>query len=555
MKKYFPLLLAWVSSMAVPTIQQQSTISQQKELERADEIFVTPKYSLPEIAKPRYIKNAEKIDFILKGIVFSGESPIPENEMQKIFAKHINSKISVSKLQDLVRELSNTFMSQGYILSKAYIPKQQAKNGIIKINILAGHFKSYSITGNLPQNIKDKINELVKPVMREHPMNTKTLENALLVMNKIPGCSVRSIISPHSNIDQAAHLTLVTEVKDSYLYASADNYLNRLDGSARVAANLKNYDVFPGGELGISAAQSLNPEVSHYMILNSKFPLGLKGDFIDLSYTSLKNKPNYVALGLALNSNGKSKIWSALITHPIKNTRLYSQNLFFNLKKIKTSIEGTSQFEDRISSFDIGSNWSFIGPKFTESNLSLSWAHGLGSAFGAGYDTPSRKNGSLNFNKFYLHFRSSKFINPVLNANIDVYAQTSYDILLAPEEFAFGGRYCGIGYDASEMMGDDGYCLHKQINIMLPKPNKIGLANWYAFAFHDNGVIKNKSHDNFANVKRDEAASFGVGLGMKVNSNIRAKMLYGLPLNHDIGLEDIANKRKGRVFFNVNYQD
>lgn len=554
MKKYTPLLLASVCSFALPTIQQESTISQLKELERADESFAGPKYTKPQVKKAGVIKNAEKVKFVLKGIVFSGKSPIPEQEMQQVFAKYLNKKISVQKLHELVQELSNTFMSKGYILSKAYIPKQKSKNGIIKISIIAGHFKSYTIAGNPPANIKAKIDELIKPVMREHPMNTKTLENALLTINQIPGCSVRSIISPHKNIDQAAHLTLVTEVKDSYFSAHADNYLNRVDGSVRLDAELKNYDVFPGSELGIRASQTVNPEVSHYIILNSKFPLGLKGNFVNFSYTSLKNRPNYSAIGFTIDTTGRSKIWRVSVTHPIINTRLYSQNIFFDLKKANTTLESTTAFDDRIAAFDIGSSWSFLGPKFSKSNIAITWEHGLGSAFGAGKTTQnlSRQDGSFNFNKFNLHFKSSKFINPIMNASIDVYAQTSYDVLLAPEEFAFGGRYCGIGYDPSEMMGDDGYCVHKQLNILLPKPNKVGLKNWYAFAFHDNGIIKNRTIDTSTALKRDEASSFGLGLGMQFNSKIHAKLLYGLPLDHDIGLE---NNRKGRLFFNVSYHD
>lgn len=551
------LIFALTGALFANVPPNETTIPQLKELERSQENLTRPKLSPIKNVSSAILKNAEKISFVFNGVVFSGTSPLTEAEMQSVFKPYLHKKISVSKFQMLVAKLNNKFMAAGFILSKAYIPKQKARAGVIKLNLIAGHFRKYIIVGNPPANIREKIEHLIKPVMQEKPMNTKTLEHALFTLNNIPGFSIKSIISPNKKYEHAANLTLITKTLDTFVSAQADNYLNKLDGSVRIGATFENYDVFPGGMLAASVSQSINPEVSDYMILRSKLPLGKNGDFMQLRYTTLKNKPNYATLNIPTGNDeniGRSKLWQISFTHPIEQTRLYSQNIFFELSKNKNSLNSetfTNDFEDNISAMKLGSSWNFIGPKYTKNKLSITWTHGLGSAFGAGYENPSRQGGELNFDKLNVNLISHRFITPILQGEMHIYAQTGYNVLLSAEEFAFGGRYCGIGYDPSEMMGDDGFCIHKQLNMILPKPNKVGLKNWYAFAFHDNGAIKNKSHDTNS-IAYDEASSFGLGLGMQFSSNIHAKLLYGLPLDHDIGLE---RNRKGRLFFNVSYHD
>ena len=547
-------------SYANPNIQQESAISQLQELERDTDNNLAPRVSPIKQTQVKSIKNADKIMFVFKGVVLEGKSPLSQAEMLATFADYKHKKISVSMFQKLVNRLNSKFMAAGYILTRAYIPHQKAKNGVIKVAIAAGHFTGYDVMGNPPKSMREKIDHLIKPVLKEKPVNIKTLEHALLVLNQIPGFSVKSVISPNKKQKHAVHLTLITKSLATHLSAFSDNYLNRLDGSARLTANFDNYDVFPGSMLGLRISQTINPEVSNYMVATSKFPLGKNGDYLGLKYTTIKNSPNYSVLNPALASSqsaANSKTWQLSVTHPMQQTRLYSQDIFFDLNKITSNLDNSvfgNDFEDRISTMRLGSSWNFIGPKFSKARMTLSWTHGLGSAFGAGYETPSRENGELVFDKFNLNLTSIKNINSIMQAEMHVYAQTSYNILLSAEEFAVGGRYCGIGYDSSELVGDDGYCVHKQLNIALPSPRKFGINNWHAFAFHDNGLIRNKSHDTSTQSKKDKASSVGMGIAMKFSHNLAGKLLYALPLDHDIGLES-DKKQRGRVFFNISYSE
>lgn len=542
------------------TYDQGTTVPQLNEIKSADKLKLKIDTKKPKAVKSSPIANAASIKFKLKGIKLLGNKSIPSSEIMKIFADVINKKITVKELQSIVNKVSELYLAKGFILSHAYIPPQEAKDGIIKIKLVEGYVKGFKLVGKLDEENNNKIRHLLKPISKEKPLRSQTLENAIYTINQIPGVRSKSLLSPNKDQKHAAILTIMSKFKDSSMDVGMDNYINKLDGSARLSANVENYSVITGGKIGLKYGQTINPEKSKYFTANTKMPLFYNGDFLDVNYTSVRNKPNYLAIGInTVNDTGNSKIWNFLVTHPIKQTRHFSQNLIFNISRNNTNLidstNNSMKFDDTITSMRIGSIWTYLGRNNAQNYLSFTWSRGL-PALGADNTLPSRPGGNLKYSKINMEFEGTKSITRQLQATVNVSAQKSYNRLLSSEEFSFGGKYCGIGYDAGEMMGDDGYCVHKQINLLLPNANKFGLQRWYGFAFHDKGEVRNKTFPTLntpsSQKDKDFASSFGLGLNIKFNGNMQAQVLYALPLDKDVALE---NNRKGRVFFTFQLRD
>jgi|TARA_B110000495_G_C22682707_1_gene402879 hemolysin activation/secretion protein len=71
----------------------------------------------------------------------------------------------------LVQELTSYYISQGYFLSKAYIPAQKLKDGIIKINIAEGNINKVEVNVNEPlesEDIEDRFTGLKMKVISEN---------------------------------------------------------------------------------------------------------------------------------------------------------------------------------------------------------------------------------------------------------------------------------------------------------------------------------------------------------------------------------------------------
>ena len=71
----------------------------------------------------------------------------------------------------LVQELTSYYVSQGYFLSKTYIPAQKLKDGIIKINIAEGNINKVKVNVNEPldsEDIEDRFTGLKMKVISEN---------------------------------------------------------------------------------------------------------------------------------------------------------------------------------------------------------------------------------------------------------------------------------------------------------------------------------------------------------------------------------------------------
>lgn len=537
--------------------QTQAIENQSKTLEN-----VTPDKKSP--VKTKKISKAEQTFFVLRGVNITGGKSLTEQEKRAPFNAFIGKKISVLKFQQLVNQLNETYLRKGLILSHAFIPPHEASNGIVKVVLVEGYLKTLYLKGNAGPGIKTKARKLLQQALQQKPLKNDTLEHALLMINKIPGISAKSMISPHEKEELSANLTLIINQKFSHVSFSSDNYLNRMDGAIRIGTTLDNYNLIPGSKIQVSAAQAMNPNRSNYVITSAEKAIGDHGDNIMFSYSLLKNSPNYLAVTgrASQDENGVTKIWKMRIHHPIIETRRFRNNIDFSLDRNNTVLVSgsTTRFHDIISSLRVGSNLAFLGPFDSSNNLSLTWSHGLGSAFGARVGTTSnptaasRQDGKLNYNKISASYSSTKNLNSTIQLAFQVSAQAGYEPLLAAEEFSIGGQNCGAGYDPGELMGDSGYCAHSQVNFRMPK-NNLNVIEWHSFGFYDRGYVKNQETQTNA---IDKAASAGFGVSSTLNKNWHAQVLYALPLNHEVALEkenNAADSYKGRVFFSLYYSE
>jgi hemolysin activation/secretion protein len=95
----------------------------------------------------------------------------------------------------LVQELTSYYISQGYILSKAYIPAQKLKDWIVKKNIAEGKVNKIEVSGNKSLDSEDIEGRFIR-VKNEGILREQTLERTLLELNDLMGFTVRSLLKP-----------------------------------------------------------------------------------------------------------------------------------------------------------------------------------------------------------------------------------------------------------------------------------------------------------------------------------------------------------------------
>ena len=75
----------------------------------------------------------------VKGFMIEGASLIPAAELQALIADQTEQDLSLGDLQKLTARISDAYRQRGYF-ARSYLPAQEARDGIIRITVIEGHF-------------------------------------------------------------------------------------------------------------------------------------------------------------------------------------------------------------------------------------------------------------------------------------------------------------------------------------------------------------------------------------------------------------------------------
>ena len=105
-------------------------------------------FILPPITKIKKTPQSQPL-FILKDVVFEGNTVFSNQKLDKIATPFLNQKVSLTDLEELRFRLTKLYVDQGYPNSGAIIkPDQKINNGTIIYKITEGHLDDINITGN-----------------------------------------------------------------------------------------------------------------------------------------------------------------------------------------------------------------------------------------------------------------------------------------------------------------------------------------------------------------------------------------------------------------------
>ncbi|MFT5103718.1 MAG: hemolysin activation/secretion protein, partial [Candidatus Latescibacterota bacterium] len=275
-----------------------------------------PEIVVPDSRKPIDLAKGPK--FFVKKIEVEGSSLFPKEELEALVNLDQGKEISMGVLLLLVQELTSYYVSQGYFLSKAYIPAQKLKDGIIKINIAEGKINKVEVSGNESLDSKD-IEERFIRVKNDGVLREQTLERTLLELNDLLGVTVRSLLKPG---ELPGTSNLVLEVKESPAYSFAvdmDNYGSEFTGRIHYNFSANVGNIFKlGDQFSLRVIQS---EFTQSLVAPSfVYPINNYGTNIKFSYSHSKQS---LGKGLVqLYAEGNSDSFTSELSHPIYRSRL-----------------------------------------------------------------------------------------------------------------------------------------------------------------------------------------------------------------------------------------
>src|SRR5213075_3098466 len=160
----------------------------------------------PRIPEPKpALGNQPKLRVKVAGFTFSGNTLLPEEELQAKVQEFIGKELNFEGLNDAATEVRAYFRSRGYFLAQAYLPEQTIRNGIVEIAIIEGRWGVIELDRKPATRISTKLLAgIIGAHLRQGGVITEIgLERPLLLISDLPGASVTTELRPSDTVGAA----------------------------------------------------------------------------------------------------------------------------------------------------------------------------------------------------------------------------------------------------------------------------------------------------------------------------------------------------------------
>ncbi|MBI3560400.1 MAG: ShlB/FhaC/HecB family hemolysin secretion/activation protein [Gammaproteobacteria bacterium] len=171
--------------------------------------------------------------------------------------------ITLGQIETVANRITTFYRERGFILAKAYIPKQQVREGIVNLTLLLGMLGEVNVTNNKMYSTP-KIKSVFDSLMTK-PVTSSAIEERLYLINDYPGISVDGYFEPGYQIgDTRLNITVRNESK----YSSnlrVDNHGTEASGLYRYYADFQVNDLLGNADsLSASVLRASSPSNTTY---------------------------------------------------------------------------------------------------------------------------------------------------------------------------------------------------------------------------------------------------------------------------------------------------
>lgn len=497
---------------------------------------------------------AKKIKFRLNGITLKGNKIFSTKILEQFYKKYLHKEITVADLFTSVQEMTNYYRNNGYILSRAILPPQHVKGGVVEIEVIEGFINEVRVTG-MPYGAKCLVQAIGSQVTKNPPLQLPSLEYAITIANEVPGTQVKAVMSPSKTNPGAADLLLDTTISRVTGYFSYDNYGTRYIGPQQMTANLGANSLLTSGD-SIQFTMTKTPKGGEMTFndVNYSYALDPKGKRMTIGSTRSKTHPLFVLQSAQID--GSSNNYYANSLFPILRERTRTMNLTaaFNWMDSSTTSFDTELYADHVRSLDFGANFSNADRWYGSNSLAANFRQGL-PMFGYSSDTDvqtaetSRPGGRADYTKITASASRLQAITGPVSFYSLFRGQWAFNPLLSSEQFSVGGSSIGRGYDSAEIIGDKGISGTFELRYDLAV-GKV-LQSMQLYAFYDYGIIWNIITSTGSPAK-NSLTSAGFGSRFYFTKYISGNLMWTQNLTKEVAAEELIGRGNiPRAWFSI----
>lgn len=497
--------------------------------------------NLPPIQIP---ENAKKIKFVLKGVDIEGLTIYSTDDFKYSYEDSLDKETPLSLAWIIAEQVTQTYRNNGYFLSRAYIPEQNIKKGIIKIKVIEGYISQVT----LPKEIENNwiVQKYLENFLLEKPTTMKNLENFVLKLNDLAGYSFRSVISSaDSGKEGEAKLTIIKTDKKGQGMIAVDNYASRYTGPHEMIASYST-SFIPMQQTTVTGVSSIPLDKMSYAGINHAILVApnttLAFDY-SLSQTYPKYSIDYLNIDSSANSFGTGLSYQ-IIRQRDENL---SSSIKFDSINVFSKMTDSTLTSDHIRVIRTALNYS-KSDRWNGYNLfDVTISRGINGLESNNVNDPfvSRSGAEPNFTKAEINLSRQQEINSKFSLLASSANQIASGTLYSAEQFGYGGSSFGKAYDSSEITGDRG--TKGSIELRYDQYLSLEPVSIQPYTFYDFGVIWNQAADQ---PRRESGTSAGFGCRLLSKLGQMGNIGIAWPLTRNVATPIYGDRSKApRLMF------
>lgn len=446
----------------------------------------------------------------IQSIVIDGNTLFSDDELLNLLHGAAGNSLDLAQMKSLADVITAYYRAHDYPFTRALIPAQTMKDGVLKINVVEGRYGEVNVTPDGPR--VETMQDFLKDLKRGDVISGQPLERATLILDDQPGYDVMPVVRPGAQLGEGDLDVRMTRSSRFGGAVGVDNYGNRYTGRLRATADFHADSPFMFGDQ-ITLSTIYTQEDMWHGALGYSLPIGSSGLRGNIGYTH-----TYYELGKEFNSldaHGTAKIASVGLSYPLIRSQKANLTLATNYQhKWLVDTQGSTNTSNSKNSDSLLIAASFdrrdtlLGGGITYGVIS--WTPGtldLDNSLQATDSTTAKSSGY--FNKVNLDAARLQALPLGFTFFARASGQWAANNLDSSEKFGLGGSNGVRAYPTGESYGDIGGLGQLEL--------RYAIQDFTPYAFYDGGWIKTNA-DTWAAGKNTRTIG-GPGLGLRFNIN------------------------------------
>jgi hemolysin activation/secretion protein len=258
---------------------------------------------------------------------FEGADFIAESELQAVVKPFVGRALSMAEIDGAAARVTALVRERGYLVARAYVPRQDASGGTLTMRIVVGKFGKVTLKNQ--SLVRDgRVASFFDTLGGDRAVTRGELERTMLIVSDLPGAAMPKLSIAPGEAPGTADFDVEVGAGPRYGgYARLDNFgshytgVNRLSAGADFNAPFKLGDKLSFSGMSSETGGLLNGRVAYALPFGSK---GLRGE-IAFGRTTYQLGQAYADL----DATGHADTGEATFTYPVWRGR--DQNLTASL--------------------------------------------------------------------------------------------------------------------------------------------------------------------------------------------------------------------------------